>query len=187
MRFSQQLIALTATAATLASASNSITFVNQDAAQRTIYFTSSVGHQQIDTVVIPGYDEAKVDVPDAWIGNAYSVSEGSPNVVGMLAEFTFQGWNDLTYFDVSAIENPNDRKGVKQLFPTTEKDDEEKKTVSGCTVFPCATAYYSPDDVQTVTTYETEFICTLGNPPTTKEARDAEVELVARKYVLGKF
>ncbi len=85
MRFSQQLTAFAATAATLASA-NSITFVNQDATQRTVVFTASAGLPSIDSVVIAGFDQAKVDVPDSWIGNAYSVSEGAPNVVGMLAE-----------------------------------------------------------------------------------------------------
>lgn len=83
MRFSQQLTGFAA--ATLASA-NSITFVNQDATQRTIVFTSSAGLPQINSVVIAGFDQTKVDFPEGWIGNAYSVSEGAPNVPGMLAE-----------------------------------------------------------------------------------------------------
>ncbi|KAJ3562261.1 hypothetical protein NPX13_g8630 [Xylaria arbuscula] len=185
MRFSTQIAAITATAAALASA-NSITFVNQDATQRTIVFTPNAGLQQIDDVVIPGNGESKVDIPEYWIGNAYSVSEGAERNPGMLAEFTFQGWNGLTYFDVSAIVNPNDHEGVKEIYPTSEQNVQEKVSISGCTVFPCAKAYYHPDDIQTVTSYETDFICTLGNPPTT-ETRDAEPKLVARKYVLGKF
>ncbi|KAI1425936.1 hypothetical protein F5Y12DRAFT_327534 [Xylaria sp. FL1777] len=186
MRFSQQLVAFAATAASLASA-NSITFINQDAAQRTIYFTASAGLQQIDPVVIAGFNQAKVNIPNAWIGNAYSVSEGSPNVVGMLAEVTFQGWMGLTYFDVSAIVNPNDHKGVKELYPASEKAAKQKTVVSGCKLFPCPKVYYHPDDVQTVTSLETDLICTLGNPPTTHVTRDVEIELVARKYVLGKM
>ncbi|TGJ81233.1 hypothetical protein E0Z10_g7547 [Xylaria hypoxylon] len=186
MHFSQQLIAFAATAATLASA-NSVTFVSQDATQRTIIFTPSAGLQQIESIVIAGYDKVKVDLPEAWIGNAYSVSEGAANVVGMLAEFTFQGWSGLTYFDVSAIVNPNDHEGVKELYPASEQDTEVKVSVSGCTVFPCPTVYYHPDDVQTVTSLETDYICTLGNPPAGEVARDVGVELVARKYVLGKF
>lgn len=85
MQFSKQLITLAATAVTLASA-NSITFTNQDATQRTIVFTPSAGLQQLDSVVIAGFDDAKVEFPNGWIGNAYSVSEGAPNVPGMLAE-----------------------------------------------------------------------------------------------------
>ncbi|KAI0460020.1 hypothetical protein F5B21DRAFT_207309 [Xylaria acuta] len=186
MRFSQQLTAFAATAATLASA-NSITFVNQDASQRTIVFTPSAGLPQIQSVVIAGLDQAKVDFPQGWIGNAYSISEGAPNVVGMLAEVTFQGWQGMTYFDVSAIVNPNDHDGIKELYPNIEQDVKEKQSVSGCTIFPCSKAYYHPDDVQTVTTTEEDLICTLGNPPNNAVARDVEVELVARKFVLGKF
>jgi hypothetical protein len=85
MRFSQLTAFAAAAAATLASA-NSITFVNQDATQRTIVFTPSAGIQQIDPVIIAGFGEAKVDFPESWIGNAYSVSEGEENVPGMLAE-----------------------------------------------------------------------------------------------------
>ncbi|KAH8158469.1 hypothetical protein CIB48_g9771 [Xylaria polymorpha] len=162
MRFSQQLTGFAA--ATLASA-NSITFVNQDATQRTIVFTSSAGLPQINSVVIAGFDQTKVDFPEGWIGNAYSVSEGAPNVPGMLAEVTFQGWQGMTYFDVSAIVNPNDHDGIKEMYPSIEKDAKEKSLVSGCALFPCPKAYYHPNDIQTVTTAEEDFICTLGNPP----------------------
>ncbi|KAI0868257.1 hypothetical protein GGS24DRAFT_482927 [Hypoxylon argillaceum] len=186
MHFSHHLTAFAAAAATLASA-NSITFVNQDATQRTIVFTPNAGLQQMDDVVIAGFDKTQVDFPEGWIGNAYSVSEGAPNVVGMLAEVTFQGWNGLTYFDVSAIVNPNDLEGVKQLYPSSEQDVQDKVQVSGCALFPCPKVYYHPDDVQTVTSTEVDFICTLGNPPSTTVTRDVEVELVARKFVLGKF
>lgn len=85
MHFSHHFTAFAAAAATLASA-NSITFVNQDATQRTIVFTPNAGLQQMDDVVIAGFDKTQVDFPEGWIGNAYSVSEGAPNVVGMLAE-----------------------------------------------------------------------------------------------------
>ncbi|GAP93105.1 putative DNase1 protein [Rosellinia necatrix] len=186
MHFSQQLAAFAAAAATLASA-NSITFVNQDATQRTIVFTPNAGLQQIDSVVVPGMGQLKVNFPDAWIGNAYSVSDGKPNVPGMLAEVTFQGWGGLTYFDVSAIVNPNDHEGVKEMYPVSEMQAKEKVAVSGCDLFPCGKAYYHPDDIQTVTTYEVDFVCTLGNPATQNVVRDAETKLVARKFVLGKF
>ncbi|KAI8947248.1 hypothetical protein F4801DRAFT_519286 [Xylaria longipes] len=186
MRFSQQLAAFAATSATLASA-NSITFLNQDATQRTIVFTSNAGLQQIESVVIAGLGQAKVDFPQGWIGNAYSVSEGAPNVPGMLAEVTFQGWQGMSYFDVSAIVNPNDHDGVKELYPAIEQNNKQKQFVSGCAIFPCSTAYYHPDDIQTITTAEEDFMCTLGNPPNNVVTRDVEVQLVARKFVLGKL
>lgn len=93
----------------------------------------------------------------------------------------------MTYFDVSAIVNPNDHDGIKEMYPSIEKDAKEKSLVSGCALFPCPKAYYHPNDIQTVTTAEEDFICTLGNPPNNAVARDVEVELVARKFVLGKF
>lgn len=186
MHFSKQAATVAIAAAALASA-NSITFQNQDATQRTVIFTPSAGLPQIEPVVITGFGEAKVEFPNSWIGNAYSVSEGAPNVPGMLAEVTFQGWNDLTYFDVSAIVNPNDHEGVKEMYPMSEIEVAEKVSISGCALFPCDKAYYHPDDIQTVTTVEEDFICTLGNPPTNPVVRDTGAELVARKFVLGKF
>ncbi|KAI1191929.1 hypothetical protein F5B17DRAFT_123570 [Nemania serpens] len=186
MHFLHHLAGFAAAAATLATA-NSITFVNQDATQRTVVFTPSAGLQEIESIVIPGFDEAKVDFPQSWIGNAYSVSAGAPDVPGMLAEVTFQGWNGLTYFDVSAIVNPTDHDGVKELYPASQKTAKQKVAISGCAVFPCPTAYYHPDDIQTVTSTEEDFICTLGNPPSTEVARDVEVQLVPRRFVLGKF
>ncbi|KAI1414385.1 hypothetical protein F5Y13DRAFT_20498 [Hypoxylon sp. FL1857] len=186
MRFFTQLAAFAAAAATLASA-NSVTFINQDDTTRHIVFTPSAGYPAIDTVTIQGNKQVKVDIPVSWVGNAYSVSEGKPQVPGMLAEFTFQGWNDFTYFDVSAIVNPADTAGVKQIFPASQLKAKVKSLVSGCIAFPCGTAYYAPADIQTVTTKETDLIVTLGNAP---KVASREVEpgmLVPRHYVLGKL
>ncbi|CAJ2507252.1 Uu.00g084380.m01.CDS01 [Anthostomella pinea] len=182
MRFFAQLAAFAATAVTLASA-NSVTFVNQDATKRTIYFT---GTAPVDKVEIAGNAQMKVSMPISWIGNAYSVSEGAENVPGMLAEFTFQGWNDLTWFDVSAIVKPADINGVKEIYPATEVEATLKSKYSGCSVFPCPTVYYHPNDVQTVSTPETDLICTLGNS-NVLVSRDVGEGLVSRNYVLGKL
>lgn len=100
-----QLAALAFAAATLASA-NTVTFQNQDDTTRTVVITPSDGSEQMDSVEVKGHGEAKVNFPHGWIGNAYAVSEGNNDTPGMLAEVTFQGWNDLTYFDVSAIVDP---------------------------------------------------------------------------------
>ncbi|KAI0403181.1 hypothetical protein F4802DRAFT_317510 [Xylaria palmicola] len=190
MQFSQKFAALAATAATLASA-NSITFVNQDATQRTVVFTPNDGLPQIPSVVVPGLNEVKVEFPWQWGGNAYAVLPGAPIVPGMLAEYLFQGGaeHDLTFFDVSAIVKSTDTNNVKQLFPVSEKYAKEKVVFSGCTVFPCNKAYYHPDDVQTVATSQVDLICTLGTPPSYPVARnvDGESELVGRKFVLGEF
>lgn len=73
------------------------------------------------------------------------------------------------------------------MFPATQLESKIKALVSGCLVFPCATAYYLPDDVQTVTTKETDLIVTLGDSASDVAAREAQPELVARHYVLGKL
>ncbi|OTB06076.1 hypothetical protein M426DRAFT_21196 [Hypoxylon sp. CI-4A] len=186
MRFFTQIAAFAAAAATVASATNSITFVNQDGTNRKIVFTPSGGYQSVDSITVSGNSQSKVDIPASWVGNAYSISEGSDDVPGMLAEVTFQGWNDFTYFDVSAIVNPSDTVGVKQIFPASELAAEVKSLVSGCILFPCATAYYAPEDVQTVTTTETDLIVTLGNANNIT-SRDTEPKYVPRHYVLGKL
>ncbi|KAI1376454.1 DNase1 protein [Hypoxylon crocopeplum] len=186
MRFFTRTTAFAAATATLANA-NSMTFVNQDSTTRNIVFTPSEGHEPIETVTVAGNEQKKVDFPYSWIGNAYSVSEGAADNPGMLAEVTFQGWNDLTYFDVSAIINPADHDGVKQMYPASEISALVKTALSGCIVFPCSTAYYLPNDIQTVTTTETDLVVTLGNSASDVAAREVQPTLVSRNYVLGKL
>lgn len=109
----------------------------------------------------------------------------------MSSRVAFQGWNDLTYFDVSAIVNPNDHAGVKQMFPASQLNSQSRHMVSGakfsgCEVFPCSTAYYLADDVQTVTTDEVDLVCTLGQRGSAPSAT-SETKVVSRHYVLGKL
>lgn len=185
MQFTTKIAALVAMAAAMVSATNTITFVNQDETTREIIFTPSIGHAAVSSITLTGLATKVVTIPNYWIGNWYSVSKGAANVPGMLGEVTFQGWNDLTYFDVSAIVNPNDTNGVKEMFAASEMKSTVKSLISGCAVFPCNTAYYAPDDIQTATTTETELVCTLGTSSTSTK-RD-ETQLVARNFVLGKF
>jgi hypothetical protein len=186
MMFIAKLAALAVAAATAVSATNTIQFVNQDSTTRSIIFTPSSGHAAVSTVEIAGLATKTVTIPTSWIGNWYSVSKGASNTVGMLGEVTFQGWGGITYFDVSAIVNAADHVGVKQIYPASEASASTKSKISGCTSFPCNTAYYLADDVQTVTTTETALVCTLGTASSGKRAEEGS-ELVARKYVLGQF
>lgn len=183
MQFITKLATLAMAAATVSA--NTVTFVNQDSTTRQVVFTPSSGHESISTVTVAGSASQVVTIPESWIGNWYAVADGSSSGAGMLGEVTFQGWQGLTYFDVSAIVNAADITGVKQIYPASQATLSIKTTVSGCEVFPCNSAYYSPDDIQTVTTTETDLICTLGTSSSTSK-RD-EVALVARKFVLGKF
>jgi len=79
---------------------------------------------------------ANQTMPDSWIGNLFSVNEGAAIVPGMLAEFRFNGFAGATYFDVSAIVNPDDTEGVKMVFPKNNNSP-----ISGCQTFPCSNAY----------------------------------------------
>ncbi|GKT49209.1 uncharacterized protein ColSpa_09390 [Colletotrichum spaethianum] len=144
--------------AALAVATNTVTFQSLDDVTRIVHFTPNSGLASVDSVEIPGNSNVTVEIPNAWIGNWYSVSEGEENIAGMLGEVAFNGWNGLTYFDVSAIVNPNDHNGVKKMWPANGA-----LPISGCDFFPCNNAYYLPDDVQTKVTSETDLVCTLGN------------------------
>ncbi|KAH8664279.1 hypothetical protein BX600DRAFT_436837 [Xylariales sp. PMI_506] len=181
MQFTTKLAGLAAVAAAAVSAHN-VKFVNQDGTTRSIIFT---GTSAISTLTISGNSNASVTLPSGWQGNWYSVSEGAEDVPGMLGEVALDAWDGISYFDVSAIVNPNDKDGVKLLYPASQDGVNPKTCYSGCEVFPCNTAYYAPDDVQTVSTSDTDFICTLGGSTATSK-RD-ETPLVERKFVLGEF
>ncbi|KAH9224197.1 hypothetical protein DL95DRAFT_271296, partial [Leptodontidium sp. 2 PMI_412] len=142
--------------ATLASA-GSVHFVNQDNTLRTIIFTPNAGLEAIPDLVIPGSETANQTFPTGWIGNWYSVSEGEANVPGMLGEVRFDGFAGATYFDVSAIVNPDDVNGVKEIFPL-----HSSIPISGCQTFPCNNAYNKWDDIATLSTDGSELVCLLG-------------------------
>jgi hypothetical protein len=159
MHFTASVLALAGSAA-VASA-NSVTFWTLDDVQRTIYFTSNENAFPIDPVVVSSAEQTTVQFPDEYVGNFYAVADGADNKPGMLGEVKFSGWESKTYFDVSAIIDPNDQNGVKQMYPA-----DSHFPMSGCVVFPCDNAYYLPDDVQTKVTTENHIITTLGEGST---------------------
>ena len=156
MHFSATVLALLGSAA-LASAANKVTFKTLDDVKRTIYFTANDNEHFLDPVEVDNSEDKTVQFPDEFVGNFYAVAEGKENEPGMLGEVKFSGGFGLTYFDVSAIVDANDKNGVKQMYPA-----ESKTPMSGCEEFPCDNAYYLPDDVQTKVTEETHIITTLG-------------------------
>lgn len=160
MHFTASVLALVGSAA-LASAANKVTFWTLDDTKRTIYFTANDNQHFLDEVTVDSSEKTTVEFPDGFVGNFYAVAEGEENIPGMLGEVMFGGGYGLTYFDVSAIVDANDKNGVKQMYPA-----ESKSPMSGCEVFPCNNAYYLPDDVQTKTTSETHIITTLGEGST---------------------
>jgi len=174
MQFST-IFAAAAALATIASA-GSVHFVNQDSTQRTIIFTQNAGLESISELVIPGLSTANQTFPTGWIGNWYSVSEGATNTPGMLGEVRFDGFAGATYFDVSAIVNPDDTNGVKEIFPLNSNTP-----ISGCQKWPCSNAYNKWDDVATLSTDSSELVCLLGTAST--ERRRGAVARMTRDFV----
>jgi hypothetical protein len=163
MQFINTLLLAATALATLATATttttqNKVHFVNQDSTDRTIYFTPNEGLSYIPALSVPGLSTADATFPTSWIGNWYSVSSGAENKPGMLGEVTWNAFAGVNYFDVSAIVNPDDNEGVKQIFP-----QNSGKPVSGCQTFPCDNQYNKPDDVATLSTDDNELVCLLGN------------------------
>lgn len=152
-------MALVASAAAVSA--GTVTFWTLDNVQRTIYFTGNPGSANIASVVVNNKENTTVQFPEPWVGNFYAVQDGQANNPGMLGEVNFSGWNGLTYFDVSAIVDPNDQDNVKQMWPKSSQ-----QPMSGCEVFPCNNAYWLPDDIQTKTTTESDIITTLGSGST---------------------
>lgn len=179
MHFSQ-ILSILGSAAVVA-ATNTVTFISLDGTDRTVYFTPSAGHEQVETITVKGGDKVVSEIPQGWIGNWHSISDGKDNTPGMLGEVAFQGWNGFTYFDVSAIVDPTDHDGVKEMYPASSN-----APTSGCETFPCDNAYYIWDDVQTKVTPETDIICTLGSGVSPLVAAEAPAA-VKRNFVEGKF
>lgn len=163
--------------ASLATA-NSVDFLNQDGTTRTIIFTAQEGLEVIPALTVAGNAHASQDFPSGWIGNFYSVSDGATNVPGMLGELRFDGFAGATYFDVSAIVNPNDAEGVKMIFPKNSNTP-----LSGCQTFPCSNAYNKWDDVATLSTDDSELVCLIGN--LSSERKRGLVSRMPREYVTG--
>jgi hypothetical protein len=176
MQFFSTVLFAASALASLAAAENVLHFVNQDSTQRTIVFTAQEGLEEIPNLVIDGLATANQTIPDSWIGNLFSVSEGAPFVPGMLAEFSFNGFAGATYFDVSAIVNPDDTQGVKMVFPKNSNTP-----VSGCQTFPCSNAYNKWDDVATLSTDDSELVVLLGN--LSSERRRGLVARMPREFV----
>jgi hypothetical protein len=158
MKFNTIFSTLAALAAATLTAANTVTFVPKDDQPRRVVFTPSVPHDNIPDAKVGGDGNVTVNFPEGWIGNWYAVDEDSQDAEhGMLGEVTFNGNNGFTYFDVSAIVDPSDHGGVREIFPA-----EAREPTSGCSEFPCDNAYYKWDDVQTKVTAETDLVCTLG-------------------------
>ena len=161
--------------ATLAAA-NSANFVNQDGTIRHVVFTPSEGFAQIDELTVPGNSQATVEFPSGWNGNAYSYDDGQANVPGILAEFAFNGYAGVNFFDISSIVNPQATDGIIMMYPT-----QTKTPVSGCLTTACSNQYNQPDDVATQAASESDFTLILGQR--IQSARRSVSDIMARAHV----
>lgn len=159
MQFTTSVLALLSSAAIVSA--GKVTFWTLDDVVRTVYFTSNEDKFPMDPVTVSSAENTTVEFADGYVGNYIAVPEGEPKKDGMLGEVQFGGWNGLTYFDVSAIVNPDDKTNVKQMWPA-----ESQSPMSGCEVFPCDRAYYVWDDVQTRVTSEEHLFTSLGEGST---------------------
>ncbi|KAG5990606.1 hypothetical protein E4U54_004069 [Claviceps lovelessii] len=156
MRFALSALALVASLATVSA--SSVTFWTLDNITRTIYFTPSEGYAQLKPVAVSSKEKTKVTFPTSkWKGNYYAVQKGQKNVPGMLGEVNFHDWNDMTYFDVSAIVGPKDQNNIMQMWPKVSQ-----WPMSGCEFWPCDNCYWLSDDLQTKVTPEDDLVTTLG-------------------------
>eukprot|EP00918_Siedleckia_nematoides_P018930 GHVU01040410.1.p1 GENE.GHVU01040410.1~~GHVU01040410.1.p1 ORF type:complete len:207 (+),score=46.51 GHVU01040410.1:96-716(+) len=148
----------------VAVATNTITFVNQDSIDRTVVFTSNAGIAELEDFTLPGGEQVTKNIPADWCGNVYTADASIKNSMpGMLAEFCFNGWGGMVFFDISAIVNPGDHDNVKEIFPI---GDEDK--MAGCQDYttPCLNAYnVFDDDKATHASKTSDFIALIGNLP----------------------
>jgi len=154
MQFSKTFLAAALTAL---AAANSAHFVNQDSITRHVVFTPSAGHAQIDELTVQGNDNASQEFPNGWIGNAYTYNDGEANVPGILAEFCFDCWGAINFFDISAIVSPQATDGAIMMYPSGSMTP-----VSGCTTIACTNQYNLPDDVATKSSSDSDFTVILG-------------------------
>lgn len=179
------MYAFTLSAALFAAASaatNIITFQSLDDVDRIIYSTGNAGYTAPDPVTVAAGSSVDVEFSEGFVGNSYAIHSNATNNAGMLAEVQFQGWNGLTYFDVSAIVDSSDVDNVKEMYPASSPSTP----VSGCTTFPCNNAYYLSDDVQTKTTEQTHLIVTLSkNGVSSKRSAEDSEKTFDRRFIQG--
>lgn len=144
------------------SAGGQVDWISQDAINRVIHCTPSPGHVALPDISLPAGQTVTQSHPQGWKGMCWGVMEGGFNKgFGMLAEFTWNGFEDKTYFDVSAIDDPNDLDNIKMMMPA-----QGSTPVSGCqniAVGTCKNMYVEPEDTQTQVTPEKHLLVLVGN------------------------
>jgi len=197
MQLINTILLAAAALASMATAQNTVKFVNQDHVHtKNIVFTPNAGLAPIETLVLEPAQTQTQTFPDGWLGNFYSYTTGLENRPGMLGEVAFNGFAGATYYDISSIVNPGDTWGVKVLYPAPEsystlgvKDLVETAAsaegISGCLSTDdgvCTNQYNAPNDQATQSTSGSALICIVGNPIQATRRRSARF---SRAYIMG--
>ena len=162
--------------------SHTLTFQNLFSSPRLLIFTPNSGSYSIPPQTIAPSQYLSLSAPD-WSGNFkaadpdfYRLENPGPEKY-ILGEVCFACWQDITFFDVSAIWNCCDNEGVHWMWGydgdrngngTGEgqygltREDVIEGDVSGCERFPCEGVYNESDDVQTKTTTKDAIWVVLG-------------------------
>jgi hypothetical protein len=171
MQFLKSILAVSALAS-ITSAANTLTFISQDAKDRTIFFTSAYDKPQVEPVVLKGHSTIVAEIPFQWSGNFWGVIDGCKNTgTGMLGEMNFNAYSDLTFYDVSAIVVPTDIDNIKMIYPKNSNTP-----TAGCQSYEttCDNCYNVwNDNLASKASPETDFIVLVGTLPAKRShARD---------------
>ncbi|KAJ8070152.1 hypothetical protein OCU04_000544 [Sclerotinia nivalis] len=141
---------------------NTVLFWNPDPKNRTIYFSPNLGSAEIPNqhVASSMVSTTVVTFPQGWGGSFKSVfpqeDQSAPKII---VEIQFQGWQGLTYYDISAVNNCCDNSGVRYISPSNGGP------TSGCFTapFPCGDSYSKPGNIQVKSSAKVDFVCALGD------------------------
>ncbi|ESZ93535.1 SchS21 protein [Sclerotinia borealis F-4128] len=166
---------------TTAITGHTLSFQNLFPEPRLLIFTPTPSSYIIPPQLIAPSQILSLSTPH-WNGNFKAVNASTYNAENpglenhIWGEVCFACWQDITFFDVSAIWNCCDNEGVHWMWGydydgdvDVEGDGEgiregvREGEVSGCETFPCKTVYNKSGDMQTKTTTKNAIWVVLGS------------------------
>ncbi|CCD47883.1 hypothetical protein ACHAPC_008201 [Botrytis cinerea] len=140
---------------------NTIHFISMDNIDRILSFTSHPECEDIADIHHKGGESFIMEMPYGWGGTVMAKQYDSVvPVFRVQAEIQWQKFEGKTYYDASAITNNTDNSGIRFVYPAGQGNVHSAR--SGCTVYPCDTAYLKSDDVQTRVTEQTDMVVEIG-------------------------
>ncbi|KAF7908226.1 uncharacterized protein EAF01_003981 [Botrytis porri] len=140
---------------------NTIQFISFDDTDRVITFTSHPQCEDLPDIHHKGGENFTMEIPLNWGGTVMArMYDAVVPIHRVQAEFQWQGFEGKTHYDASAITNHTDNSGIRFIYPAGQGHVHEAR--SGCTVYPCNTAYLQANDEQTKVTYQTDMVIEIG-------------------------